>query len=424
MTTISKISYFIKNIRHKGFFHLLSANILIQVFAFASQLFVAGILCAEDIGRIKIIQTYLSIFSIIAGMGFNASTLKICSENKTREELSRYFNTAFVFTLMSSVLVYGIVLLINQFEIISKDRLIQLLIPLGMFPLITNSLFLLFMGLFQARKKIKLFSNLTVLNKLISITGIIIFTYYWGIKGYYIAYNVSFIMIIIMAFLSIKKNVSVSLQVLKKEILKDHWIYARSSMFSNIVAETSAYIDIILISFLVKDMVEIGYYSFALTLTIALRLFPSTVQQITIPYFSSFKSDKTEFLHIFKRYNQLLYVVVFISLFIFLFIIPPVISHIFKGKYDQSFIYLVFLAIGWSIRSLIQLQSAAIFGLGKIQYNAYTALYALAGNIIIYPLAIHFFGLTGAAYASISSGIIIFIASRFYFKKVVKIYFS
>jgi O-antigen/teichoic acid export membrane protein len=424
MTTITKISYFLKNIRQKGFFHLLSANILIQVFAFASQLFVAGILSAEDIGRIKIIQTYLSIFSIIAGMGFNASTLKICSEHKSKQQLSEYFNSAFVFTLISSSFVYGIVLLINYLEILSKDRLIQVLIPLGMFPLISNSIFMLFIGLLQARKEIKLFSNITVLNKTISIIGIIILSYYWGMKGYYVAYNLSYILMIFVIFISIKKIVPISFKAFKRNIIKEHWHYAKASTFSNIIAETSAYIDIILISFLIKDMVEIGYYSFALTLTIALRLFPSTVQQITIPYFSSFKSDKTEFLHIFKRYNQLLYVVVFISLFIFLFIIPPVISHIFKGKYDQSFIYLVFLAIGWSIRSLIQLQSAAIFGLGKIQYNAYTALYALAGNIIIYPLAIHFFGLTGAAYASISSGIIIFIASRFYFKKVVKIYFS
>jgi O-antigen/teichoic acid export membrane protein len=105
MTAITKISYFLRNIRQKGFFHLLSANILIQLFAFVSQLFVAGILSAEDIGRIKIIQTYLSIFSIIAGMGFNASTLKICSEHKSKQQLSEYFNSAFVFTLISSSLV-------------------------------------------------------------------------------------------------------------------------------------------------------------------------------------------------------------------------------------------------------------------------------------------------------------------------------
>ncbi len=420
MTTVTKISYFFRNIRQKGFFHLLSANILIQLFAFASQLFVAGILSAEDIGRVKIIQTYLSIFSIVAGMGFNASTLKICSEHKSKQQLSEYFNSAFVFTLISSSFVYGIVLLINYLEILSKDRLIQILIPLGMFPLITNSIFMLFIGLLQARKEIKLFSNITVLNKTISIIGIIILSYYWGMKGYYVAYNLSYILMIFVIFFSIKRIVPISFKAFKTNIIKEHWHYAKASTFSNIIAETSAYIDIILISFLIKDMVEIGYYSFALTLTIVLRLFPSTVQQITIPYFSSFKSNKAEFLNIFKRYNRLLYVVVFISLLFFLSITPPVVSYVFKDKYDQSFLYLTFLAIGWSIRNLNQLQSAAIFGLGKIHYNAYTALCALIGNIVIYPVAIYYFGLMGAAYASISSGIIIWVASRYFFRKAIQ----
>jgi len=72
----------LQNIRQKGFFHLLSANLLIQVVAFFSQLFVAGILSPDDIGRIKVIQTFLSIFSVVAGMGFSSSTLKLCSENR------------------------------------------------------------------------------------------------------------------------------------------------------------------------------------------------------------------------------------------------------------------------------------------------------------------------------------------------------
>ena len=84
--TKSDIKIFLRKIQEKGFFHLLSANILIQIFAFASQLFVAGILSPEDIGRIKIIQTYLSVFSVIAGMGLNASTLKICSEGREHKE--------------------------------------------------------------------------------------------------------------------------------------------------------------------------------------------------------------------------------------------------------------------------------------------------------------------------------------------------
>lgn len=83
---VGNITQILNEIKQKGFFHLLSANLLIQAVAFASQLFVAGILSPEDIGRIKFIQTLLSVFSIFAGMGFSASTLKLCSENRTETE--------------------------------------------------------------------------------------------------------------------------------------------------------------------------------------------------------------------------------------------------------------------------------------------------------------------------------------------------
>jgi O-antigen/teichoic acid export membrane protein len=79
--------------------------------------------------------------------------------------------------------------------------------------------------------------------------------------------------------------------------------------------------------------------------------------------------------------------------------------------------YFMLLATGWSIRQLTQLQSAAIFGLGKIQFSVYISLISLSFNIIIYSLALNFFGLLGASYASILSGIIILLASRFFYRK-------
>lgn len=414
------IKYFLKNIQHKGFFHLLSANVMIQLFGFASQLFVAGILSPEDVGRIKIIQTYLALFSIIAGMGFNASTLKICSEGRSESDNQRYLKASIIFTITSTIIVYVIILLLNSLKVFSSDALIRWLIPLGLLPVVTNTLFMLFISYFQAIKEVKLFSNLTVMNKLLSIITILVMTYYFGIKGYYVAFNISFALMVVVAYGWMRRKILWNTDLPLKSLFEDHWKYAKSSLFANIVSEASAYIDIILLSFLISDMQEIGFYSFALTLTIALRIFPATVHQITIPYFSSFKNQKDDFIRIFKRYNILLYVVVAISLLLFVFVIPELISFIFKGKYDASYQYLVLLSIGWSIRNLIQLQSAAIFGLGKIQYNAYTSLFALIGNLIIYPISIYYFGIIGAAYASISSGLIMWMASRYYYHKAIK----
>jgi len=408
----------LQNFRQKGFFNLLSANMLIQVVAFAAQLFVAGILFPDDIGRIKIIQTYLSIFSIVAGMGFSASTLKLCSENRSKEEQTSLFRSAFFFTLIATICLYIIILILNIFSIFTSDKLIQWLIPLGLFPIISNSLFMVFVSYFQATKKIKLIANLTISNKLIAISAIIIFSYFWGIKGYYLAYNLSFILMLIVCFQLFRSTITKDFyQPLNKSLFSVHWNYAKPSMLANLLSESSVYMDILLLSFFIHDMNEIGYYSFAITLTVLLRILPSTVQQISIPYLSTLSSKKNDFIIVFKRYNKMLYVVVGVTLIIALISIPYLIHWVFGGKYDQSMPYFTLLAVGWSIRQLTQLQSAAIFSLGKINFSVYISLISLAFNIVLYSIALNFFGLLGAAYASILSGTVILLSSRYFYLK-------
>jgi O-antigen/teichoic acid export membrane protein len=410
----------IQKIRQKGFFHLLSANILIQIVAFTSQLIVAGILAPEDIGRIKIIQTYLSIFSIVAGMGFNASTLKLCSENRTQEERDSLFRAGLLFTVISTTCIYLLILILNYLHIFTRDALIQWLIPLGLFPIVSNSLFSVITSYFQAANKIKTLSAITVSNKVVSIIGILILTCFWGIKGYYIAYNLGLILMLLACFkfLGFKRTKSVSSY--KFSYFSTHWKYAKSSIWANLLSEMSAYVDIVLIGFFITDMHQIGFYSFALTITVLFRLFPSTVQQITNPHFSAISNQRERFHSVFKRYNKILYLAVALTFFIAWLTIPHITHFVFNGKYDDSMQYFPFLALGWSLRQLVQLQSAAIFGLGKIHYNALISFIVLLINTILISVLLHFYGLMGAAYASIPGGLAFVCLSRYYFHKALR----
>ncbi len=408
----------IRNIQKKGFFHLLSANMLIQIVAFSSQLFVAGILAPEDMGRIKIIQTFLTIFSIIASMGFSASTLKLCSENRSIEEKSAIFRSAFLFTIISTISTYLILLIINYFSIFTSDKLIQWLIPLGLFPIVSNSLFMVFVSYFQANKKIKLLSNLTVSNKLISIIAIVLLTYWFGITGYYVAYNLSFILVLVVCFKVIADVFSINVfSISSISIFKTHWQYAKSSMVGNLLSVIAAYMDILLLSFFIKDMHSVGLYSFALTLIVALGILPSTVQQIAIPYFSALAHQKNEFLVAFKRYNKILYSAVGFSLLAAWLVVPIAVKWIFVGKYDDAMPFFFLVSIGWSFRQLTQLQSGALFGLGKLHYSVYISLASLVFNVLAFSISLYLFGIMGAAYATIPCGLFTLLLSIYFFRK-------
>ncbi len=416
MSMWQKIKTQITENSSRGFFHLLSANVLIQAVAFASQLFVAGILSPDDVGRIKVIMTFLSVFSVIGGMGFNGSTLKLCSENRSQGEVRQIFSAGVMFTVISTIAFYLLALLLNSFGLFSADKMIQWLIPMGLFPVITNSVFMVLVGYFQAIKEIKLMSRITIINKLISIVAIVLLTWWLGIKGYYYAYNISFIIMLVVGLRLLKTDFNFSKNNLRANF-KTHLAFSKPSLLANLMSEISAYADIFVINYLLSDMQEIGFYSFALTLTVALRIFPATVQQMAIPYFSGFSSDRQQFIAVFRKYNRQLYMVVFATLILATLVAPFLIKTVFSGKYDASIPYFMFLSIGWSIRLLTQLQSAAIFGLGKLHYNGWISLISMIFNVIIYFIFVTYFGAIGAAWASIPAGIVILITSRLFMKR-------
>lgn len=418
---IQKYRMLLTQFADKGFFRLLSANFLIQVVAFASQLFVANLLIPDDVGRIKIIQTYFSVFAIIAGMGLNVSTLKLCSENRSSIEKQQLFTSAILFTLLSSVIIYILALILCLLNVFSTDSLIISLFPIGLFPLISSTLLTLFVSYFQASKQIKRMSNITISNKLISIFSIVLFTWIWGIKGYYIAFNLSFILLIIACYVILKPELKFDFSISKlKANFKHHQQYARHAVYANFLYEIAGYIDLFLVSYFISDMYSIGQYSLALTLTVALKVLPTTVQQIASPYFSGYQNNKTVFLSTFKQYNKLLTIIVSLTLLLALSLSSWGIHLLFNNKYNDAIPLFQLLAIGWSLRQLIQLQSAALFGLGKINYNALISLFSLLLNLPMYYVALKYYGLQGLAFASILSGVWVIIISKHYYRKALK----
>ena len=83
---LDKTLVLLRNVTDKGFFHLLSANVLMGFFAFGSQLLVAKFLTPLELGQIKTMQAILGVATIAAGFGFNTAVLKLCSEARPSNE--------------------------------------------------------------------------------------------------------------------------------------------------------------------------------------------------------------------------------------------------------------------------------------------------------------------------------------------------
>jgi O-antigen/teichoic acid export membrane protein len=387
-----------------GFFHLLSANFFIQLLTFSSGLFVAWILTPEQIGQIKVMQSYSGVAIIIAGLGFNISVLKLCSENRTPGQKLFLYNKAFNYTLITVISSYIIFSIIALMGLASADATI-------------NNLQISYL---QALKKIKEFAKIQSSTRILAVFFIIGLTYFFGINGFIISSIISGI--ITFVFMQHKtRQITKNIHIEPIETpFKTHWIYAKFSFLANTFNTVGLYLDMFLLNFFIADRTELGYYGFAVTLIMGLRLVTATVQQITYPYFSEKSGNIVELKRIFKKYNTLFIALSIVMAIAAFFSVEPILEIMFAGKYAPSTKYLQLLIVAWFIRNTYVFYATTIWGLGKLNVNFYNTLIVLPINALLMFLSIQKFDVIGAAYGNIANAIITFIVIFISFKLVMR----
>jgi O-antigen/teichoic acid export membrane protein len=379
---IAYIKTLLLQIKEKGFFHLLSANYLIQILMFGSQMFVAWILTPEDIGRIKIMQSYLGVAIIFAGFGFNTSTLKLISEKRPFAEKYALFSVVLKYNYIALIFVYIIMLVFSLLNLISKDMVINHIFPvysIMLFPITLNTLMIAYL---QGLKKIKEMAKIQTITSFISLTIIIILTYFFYLYGYITALILGFITTYLFLSLTIKNINRDVTEISLDKSFQIHWQYAKFSFLANGLSRISLFMDIFLMNYLISDRTAVGYYGFALTVIVAFRLITGTVQQICTPFFSEKSTNFNEWKSIYKKYNFLFQVGSLIITIISIFLLPEIINFVFQGKYDNSTPFLRILVISWFVRNLYSIKGIALLGLGKIHLNFYSSLIVLPISII------------------------------------------
>jgi O-antigen/teichoic acid export membrane protein len=408
----------VKSVANKGFFYLFTVQGFIIVIGFTTQFFVAGILDPTDIGRIKIMQTYINLAVLICGLGFETSLLKLAAENIIVEQKKRLYQTAFLVTLISFVVLYLILCLISWLDLVSQDQIISRLFPLYMLFLLPLTLQNIQLAYYQAEKKIRLMAKLQLIVKTLSILVIVAFTILYKFNGYIISIVLTGFIACVIFELGIKNiRSSISYFSIDYGLLKKMWRIAGFAMLANLVGLLAATIDVYLINYMVVDRHQVGYYMFALTIVSVFQLLPVTIQQIAFPFFSQHSSIHEKWYTSYTKYNKLnhLLVLAFVASGVLLF--PPLVRFIFSGKYDGSIFYFIFLSFAWTIKTSNVIKSTAIMGYGRFDLNLMISLIVLITSIPVYFLLIHYWGLVGAVVGSCISAVISYLTVTLFFRR-------
>jgi O-antigen/teichoic acid export membrane protein len=416
--TFEKYSIEIKSVAQKGFFHLFTTNGLIIIVGFASQFFVAGILEPADIGRIKIMQTYISLATIVCGLGFNTSLLKLASENIKEQERYHLYLTAILISLFSFIIIYIILLLLSFSELISTDPVILKVFPFFALFLLPMSIQAVQLPYYQALREIKAMAQYQFFIKIIAVLILIISSYYFGLYGFVLSTVVTGFGAIIVLHKGINKPPGLHLEEMSNflKTTQKMWKLAKFALLANIVGTLTITVDIYFINYMVTDKTQVGYYMFAATIVSIFQIFPSSIQQVAFPFFSEQSNVRARWYSSYKKYNKLNHILLFIVGMLGILILPYLINFAFKGKYDSSVIYFILLSIGWLFKSLNIMKPTSMMGHGRFDLNFYSSLIALSFTVPLQYFMIFNFGLLGAAYGMIIMGGLSYIISFGMFK--------
>ncbi len=411
---LPKIKSDLKKLLKIGAGYLYVANGLIQISGAAFSLIIAYLLTPREIGEIKYLQSITGIAVLISSLGLNTGILKVYSKNQ-QLGLGNLFSSVKLTTISASVVLSTLSISFIFFS--SNNFLKKYILPFG-FIILFNSISELLISYTQAKKKFRNLSKILVFQKLIAIIIVLVITINYGINGYIYATTIMAAISLLVIGISnkneyfkIKELGLISLN-LDKEVIR----VSKHGFFAGIIGWLTVSGDILLINNLNFTPETIGFYSFAVSIVMMLRVSNLTVQQLLSPYFSS-KSDSSSIVRFY--HNCFWYFILFVSILglVSLLLYKPILNLLFEEKYLYSYKFIPALIIVWLLKSLSTIPSLFLFGQGRIDLNIRSTIYGLIGFVCSTFLFYTYLGINAIILGLALGNVISFYFSHFIFVK-------
>lgn len=400
----------------KGFFHLLSANLLIQIAGFGGQIFLTRTLSVEEIGYIKVLQTYLGIALIISSIGINTAVLKLCSEKIDEQQKVYIFNLGVKINILTSFLLVLIVSLLAHFNLLSSNTKINELLKIFLLQVPTLTLSGLSIMYLQAKKKVKQVSYVQSVSKIVIIIVSIFSAYLFGFIGYIHSLILTNLLTLFFLVPLLKEElINFFREKIRRQTINLMVKVGGFAFGSNLLGNMLMNFNVILVNILINDPKEMGYYGIAQLIITTLMMIPSTLNQIMVPHISEASGDLERIKDILKRFQKRAFFLIITVAISTAILVPLFLPIVFGEEYKHSTRYFEILLIGVVFWSLYSPKGVTLLSIGRTDLNFYTSLIAFVVNLLLNFTFIKIYGMVGAAIANTSTYFItIFINDYFY----------
>lgn len=386
----------------------------------------------EQLGIWSLILASTSVLNI-SNLGFSSSVIKYVAKYYSLNDKNKI--VSIIHTSLLTVATVGAVILLIVLPfanylmifIVPRDylQLCVSLLPFSLLSLWINIQTGIFSAALDGLQKIYLKNYIIILGVFIYISFVFVLVPDYKLFGVVYAQIIQSVITFLLSIVLFKKEFSIYPVVAirwKRDIFKEMINY--SMKFQGISIAQILY-DLITKSLLTKfgGFAITGYYEMAMRLTLRIRSLVLATNQVLVPTYATLIEDSRD--KVLNLYKTSLNYILFLTIPVFLFLMAfsPIISVLWIGKYEVTFVtFQTLLTIGWGINIYTAASYFVNLGIGELNWNLISHLVIGILNLLLGYILGFLFGSEFVIYSWIFSLIVgsLLIPIKFHLKNNLK----
>ena len=348
---------------------------------------------------------------------------------KDYEKVKGVVDSSFQFIILSSILASVLLFLIADWLSLNIFNNENLSIPLKLlsislpFFVLTGIIISVFRGFDRANENVYFAHILTGVGKILLVIPVIVIGLSFNYVFLAIAGNIILVFLIALIYYKIRKPKEIKIKKSKKiPVKKELLFFSLPLVFSGMAWFLLQGTDKFMIGLIMQEY-DVGLYNAACTVSTYLNIFLVSIMFIYQPVGTKlFGAGKN--LEIKKLYQTITKWVFLLAspVIMFVFLQPETtISILFGSEYSGAVFSLLVLFLAYTIRICLGPAGGSVIMLGKTKQLMYIVAFIAIANIVLNWLLIPIYGISGAAFATAISVLILSLLELGYLYRISRI---
>lgn len=407
-------------------------SILASGVAYLTKLILVRNLTVEEYGLFFSVLTFILFLQVFVSLGLTKGLARSIAKYRVRNENEKIKSVilgSFVIQMVSTLILMAALfftssyLATNYFENESaKNLLLALLLFLPLSVLRSQ-----FASIFNGFSKNKYLSSMQlVYNTGILLITIILFQKFQGITVPLIAYLGAFVVLTGVFIIPLFKTINL-FKIKSSKIIepnKELLLFSYPLLFSTIGVVFITYFDTLMLTHF-SSLADVGIYNIVNPTAMLLVLIGKSIGIALLPAITSLweKKKKNGITTAYAKICSHILIITIPGIIVLTTLSKHIIEVFFGPEYLSGKIAFIILVIGSLFQIFILVNNSILTGIGKSPQIAYIYSIGSILNVILNLILIPLFSLTGAAIATLSSFVIMFLVSFKLLRKEIQIIF-